>query len=69
VGLLVESSGIDWMPFISLQGFFWLMAGVAAMQYRPIFGAVPALRPQLAETPQSLVPTLALTPAAGDESQ
>jgi hypothetical protein len=69
VGLLVESIGIDWMPFISLQGFFWLMAGVAAMQYRPIFGAVPALRPQLAETPQSLVPTLALTPAAGDESQ
>jgi O-antigen ligase len=33
VGLAIESLTIDWMPFTSLQGVFWLMAGIIVMQY------------------------------------
>jgi hypothetical protein len=36
VGLAIESITIDWMPFTSLQGVFWLVAGVAVMQYRTV---------------------------------
>jgi hypothetical protein len=36
VGLAIESITIDWMPATSLQGFFWLVAGVVVMQYRTV---------------------------------
>jgi hypothetical protein len=53
VGLAIESITIDWMPFTSLQGIFWLVAGVAAMQYRTAYitertPVAPSVQPQTA---------------------